>query len=191
MTFLSVYTPTYRRPGLLSLCSASVGFQSEPVEHVIVRDEVGIGIDGVYAAMPEHAHRATGQYVMVLSDDNILIDPEFAADLRRQTILAHWPDVIVFKGQIGGSIQPLSWGGEPEINKIDLSCFAVRRAVWYAHAGEWGHRYEGDFDFIHALWAHGYRFHWWDRVAFRALQIGRGQPESALSDEAEAAMVAW
>jgi len=164
---------------LLRLCRASVESQTLPCEHVVIPDEVGIGIAGVYAALPEHAPKASGAYVMVLSDDNILVDETFAAELRREAERADWPDAIVFKGQIADSVQPLSWGGEPQIEKIDLSCFAVRRRVWLAHAADWGHRYEGDFDFIHAVWACGHRLHWWDRLAFRALQIGRGAPEPA------------
>lgn len=180
--FLTIYTPTYRRPRLLAMCEASVAAQTEPVEHVIVHDEIGIGIDGVYAAMPEHAHLAHGRYVMVLSDDNVLADQHFARDLRRLleheplTDGARWP-VVVFKGQIGETLQPLAWGREPELERIDLSCFAVEREVWQRHADAWGHRYEGDFDFIHRLWTLEYRFLWWDRLAFRALQISRGAPE--------------
>lgn len=177
--FLSVYTPTYQRPRMLAQCKASVKAQTVPVEHIIVRDDVGIGIDGVYAAMPEHAHMVTGDYVMVLSDDNVLIDRSFAADLEQIVIDADWPDVVLFKGQVGESLQPLVWNGEPELFRIDLSCFAVALDVWQAHADKWGHRYEGDFDFIHALWERGYRFYWWDRLVFRALQISRGAPEQA------------
>lgn len=176
--FLSIYTPTYKRPALLAQCVASVKAQTVPVEQVIIPDEVGIGIDGVYAAMPQHAHQVTGEYVMVLSDDNVLVDPAFAADLQREAEANGWPPVIVFKGDLGGgTVQPLVWDAEPQFERIDLSNFAVRRPVWQFHAADWGHRYEGDFDFIHALWKHGYPFHWWDRLVYKALKISRGAPE--------------
>lgn len=175
--FLSVYTPTHARPLLLAECEASVQMQSVPVEHVIVHDREGIGIAGVYAAMPRHADRVTGEYVMVLSDDNVLADEEFAEDLEWRANEMDRPDVIVFRGQIEGSLQPLVWMAEPVITRIDLSCFAVKRNVWQLNADQWGHRYEGDFDFIHHLWDAGYRFDWWDHLGFRALQIGRGAPE--------------
>ena len=58
-----------------------------------------------------------------------------------------------------------------------LSCFAVRREVWVENADRWGQRYEGDFDFIHGLWERDYEFHWWPRLAFRALRISYGAPE--------------
>lgn len=175
--FLSVFTPTYQRPAMLELCRKSVRSQTARTEHVVVEDTIGVGIDGMYAAMPEHAGKPTGEYVMVLSDDNILTDEFFAAELRQIALQQDSPDVIVFKGQIDVTTQPASWGGEPRITMIDLSCFAVKREIWQRHAEDWGERYEGDFDFIHALWRAGYRFFWWDRLVFRALQISRGAPE--------------
>jgi hypothetical protein len=178
MTFLSIYTPTYKRPFLLALCKASVQAQSVPVEHVIVSDEVGLGVDGMYADLPNHAHKPTGDYVMVLSDDNILNDGQFACDLERMVYeLDEKPDVVVWKGVTGSTVQPASWGGEPVETMIDLSCFAVRRELWQEYADRWGHRYEGDFDFIHALYTDGHLFAWWDRMGFRALQISQGRPE--------------
>lgn len=177
VTFLSVYTPTFRRPFLLALNMTSVEQQTVEVEHIVVVDDEGIGVDGMFAAIPQHAHHVTGEYVMVLSDDNILTYSGFAADLRAEAEAAGLPDVVVFKGDIDGCVQPLVWRAEPEVTRIDLSCFAVHRDVWQAHAADWGHRYEGDFDFIHRLWECGYRFHWWDRLAFRALKISRGEAE--------------
>ena len=74
-------------------------------------------------------------------------------------------------------MQPASWGGEPVETMIDLSNFAVTRKVWLEHAGDWGSRYEGDFDFVHSVWAAGHQFEWWDRLAYRAMRISRGAPE--------------
>ena len=175
--FLTVYTPTYRRPLALEQCIASVAAQTVPVEHVIVVDDVGVGIDGMYAEIPRHAGRVTGRYVMVLSDDNVLEYPEFAADLEAEAAREDHPDVVLFKGTITGTVQPVSWGGEPVCGQIDLSCFAVRREVWQERAGTWGRRYEGDFDFIHGVWEAGHRMHWWPQMGFRALRISGGAPE--------------
>lgn len=176
MTFLSVYTPTYRRPFQLELCKASVANQTVPVDHVIVEDKIGIGVDGMFADIPNHAHKPVGDYVMVLSDDNVLTDGSFAEQLQEVATETD-VDVVVFKGRIDTTIQPAAWSCEPIETMIDLSCFAVKRHVWIQHAGDWGHRYEGDFDFIHTLWAAGRSFYWWDRMAFMALQISRGASE--------------
>lgn len=176
MAFLSVYTPTYKRPFLLELCKASVAHQSVPVEHVIVEDTVGLGVDGMYRDLRNHAHKVTGKYVMVLSDDNILSDANFAADLERVTWENDGPPVVVFQGQCGPTLQPAHWG-EPVETKIDLSNFAVEREVWQSHSHCWGERYAGDFDFIRALWDEDFEFMWWPRLAYQTLKISQGQPE--------------
>jgi GT2 family glycosyltransferase len=175
---LTVYTPTHRRPKLLANCCASVQAQTNEVQHLIVRDEVGIGIKGVFADIPNHASEVKGEYVLVLSDDNELVGEDFAEELRDFALKHDWPKVIVFKLDLVGRLLPngSSWGREPQIGYIDLSSFVVRRDVWVRHAGDWGKRYEGDYDFIRRLWDE-YEFAWWDRLGVRALQIGRGRPE--------------
>ena len=174
---LSIYTPTYERPGLLADCVASIEAQTVPVEHAIIHDHVGLGVGGMFADIPNHANSVTGDLVMVLSDDNVLTDPKFAEDLLRTWDEQERPDVVMFKGSIGACVQPLVWDSEPIECKVDLSCFAVAREVWQRHARDWGHRYEGDFDFIHTLWETGYRFYWWNRLCFMAQTISHGQPE--------------
>jgi hypothetical protein len=132
----------------------------------------------MFADIPNHADRATGDLVMVLSDDNLLVDPQVAEDLLRVWDGQGRPDVVMFKGSIGECVQPLAWDQEPVERQVDLSCFAVAREIWQRHAGDWGHRYEGDFDFIHTLWENGYRFYWWNRLCFMAQQISQGRPEA-------------
>lgn len=175
---MAVYTPTYRRPFLLELCKTSVENQSVPVYHMIVDDEIGLGIGGMYADIRNHAEFVEGEYVMVLSDDNILVDAHFAAELETLVWgLDEKPDVVVFKGQTGPTLQPASWGGEPVLTKIDLSCFAVRRDLWVEYSDRWGEHYAGDFDFIHALYEDGHLFAWWDRFVFQAIKISKGAAE--------------
>ena len=106
-TFLSVYTPTFRRPTLLAQCRASVLSQTEPVQHVIVHDDVGIGIDGDAPATSRTTpQKCTGEYVMVLSDDNVLLDEHFACGRSTRTHRSERtttaPDVVMFKGLICG-----------------------------------------------------------------------------------------
>lgn len=177
MSFLSVYTPTYKRPEALKRCKASVQAQTIPTEHVIIVDEIGIGIAGMYGAIQEHAGKVTGEYVLVLSDDNYIIHPDFAERLQTVATTNMRPDVIVFKNDIAGlCIQPVSWG-DVVYGNIDLSCFAVKRRIWQRHSGDWGHNYAGDFYFAHALEKAGYTFHWWDSLEIRASKISNGAAE--------------
>ena len=174
--FLSVYTPTFRRPAALANCEVSVKAQTIPCEHVIIPDDVGIGIAGVYADVPRHADKVHGKYVLFLSDDNYIIHADFAERLRDLIKREKNPDVVVFKNDIVGCIQPVVWG-DVQYGNIDLSCFVVERKIWTAHAECWGHHYAGDFDFISKLWISGYRFYWWDSLEIRALRISNGVPE--------------
>jgi glycosyltransferase involved in cell wall biosynthesis len=175
--FLSVYTPTYRRPKALAVCKDSVARQTIPVQHVIIPDDVGIGIGGVYAEVPKHARKVKGTYVLFLSDDNYIIRDDFAERLREIVQREGYPDVVVFKNDIVGCIQPVAWR-EVQYGNIDLSCFVVERKIWQKHAGDWGHHYAGDFDFISKLYLTGYSFHWWDSIEIRALRISNGVPEA-------------
>jgi len=174
-----VYTPTFRRPRQLAICEASVESQSLTVQHLIVRDEVGIGIDGMYAAVAGHVGEVEGEYVLILNDDNVFADDEFVADLEDEVDFADEPQVVVYRIDHVGRELPDEehWGREPECGFIDCANFAVRRDVWVRHAGDWGRRYEGDFDFIHRLWREKYSFHWWDRLGVVVPQVGRGRPE--------------
>lgn len=177
MSFLSVYTPTYKRPEALARCKASVEAQTIPTEHVIIIDEIGIGIDGMYAAIRDHAYQVTGDYVLVLSDDNFILHADFAERLQKVAQDALFPDVVIFKNDIAGKcIQPVSWG-RVIYGQIDLSCFAVKRDVWQRYSDKWGRCYAGDFYFILALEKDGYRFHWWDSLEIRASRISNGAPE--------------
>jgi len=156
---------------------ASVDAQSVPVQHVIVEDLEGIGIDGMYAAIPEHVDELAGEYVMILGDDDLLADRWVAEELEAQ-VFARRPPVVMVKADHMGRLLPDPWRGEPVCGSVGASCFVVRRDLWASHANDWGKRYEGDFDFIHALWeAYAEEFVWWDRVAVLVPQIGGGRPE--------------
>lgn len=175
MPFLTFYVPTYKRPKMLADCLASIQAQSDPdYEVVLIRDEVGIGIGGMYRDIRNHAEQVSGDYVFVLSDDNLVTDIDFVKGLKEQA--ADNPDVIVFKNEIG-RVLPSIWGAAPVCGHIDLSCFAVKREVWQANASRWGECYEGDYYFIRALWDAGYIFKWWDKLVIKAQKIMRGLPE--------------
>ena len=178
MAFLTIYTPTYKRPKALAVCKQSVLDQTRRsfIEHVIIPDEVGIGIDGVYRDVPNHLDKVNGDYVLFLSDDDYLCDPELAHKFYKLAI-DDYPDVVIFKAEKAGRVLPDIWNSKPKCGHIDLSNFIVRSDIWKAHADKWGQRYEGDYDFIRALWDMGYKFKWWDFLGVKAQRISRGKPE--------------
>ena len=179
MAFLSIYTPTYKRPKALSVCVESIANQTHPqlIQHVIIPDDIGIGIDGVYNAVPKHAEKVKGEYVLFLSDDDLLCDVTFVRKLYNFVEVNDYPEVIIIKAVKAGRTLPDKWQAAPQCGHIDLSCFIVRSDIWKANADKWGKRYEGDYDFIRSLWDQGYQFHWWDFTAVHAQRISRGQPE--------------
>ena len=179
MAFLTIYTPTYKRPKALAVCVESVLTQHKGwhVQHLIVPDEVGLGIDGMYADIINHVDEVKGDYVLVLSDDDMLCNDKFVSNLLDFTKDNEKPEVIIIKAIKEGRILPSIWNAKPQCGYIDLSCFIVRSDIWKVNADKWGKRYEGDFDFINSLWEQGYQFNWMDVVAVKAQRISRGQPE--------------
>ena len=182
--FLSIYTPTYKRPRLLARCVMSVENQTawEEIQHVVWRDEVGVGIAGMFAEIPRHVDELVGRYVYVLQDDDWLAAPDVVEELQRFVdALAEAPAVVMVKNRKGPHTYPEDWGARPAWAHVDLGNYVVRRDVFAAHAGDFGKRYEGDFDFIDLLWRTGWRFAWCDLVFARTEGWGKGRPESAFA----------
>lgn len=176
--FLTIYTPTYKRPRLLAECMASVAMQTvPPLEHIIVADYIGIGIAGVYNDIAQRATCFNGDYVYVLQDDDVLKDPLVIEDFYKE-VYESQPPVVIARNYKGKRLLPDKgyWEREPKQNHIDLGGFIIRDDVFYENRVNFGRRYEGDFDFIHSLWGK-YPFFWWDRAISFSQQIGRGKPE--------------
>jgi hypothetical protein len=170
MAFLTIYTPTFRRPGMLERCVASVTRQEslEMIQHIIVRDEVGLGIAGMFAEIPRHVEEMVGDYVYILQDDDELADGRCVADVQewicRQMVN---PAVIMVRNIKRGMNLPLMWETRPVCGWVDLGGYLVKREVFAENAGMFGRRYEGDYDFIDRLWAMGYTFGWCARLFAR------------------------
>lgn len=174
MTLLTIYTPTYKRPHALERCKASVAAQA-PCQHLVIEDTVGLGVGGMFADIPNHYGEIKGSYVYVLSDDDWLVDPHFVRDLPKVLERHNQPDILMVKSTIGGAIYPTRWTMRPQLGMVTLSNWIVKKDVFCSVP--YGHRYEGDFDFIDACYDRGLRVEWWDRIVTTALGWGRGEPE--------------
>ncbi len=178
MTFLTIYTPTYKRPRSLERCRQSVAGQSDrDYQHLVIPDEVGIGIDGVFRDVPNHHAELQGNYIYFLCDDDVLADANVIRDLRAFIAANDQPDIVMARATIGPLLypQPACWQAEPYEGLVTLSNWIVRKDVW--KAVPYGARYEGDADFIRECWRRGYRFAWLDRLICRAPGWNRGAPE--------------
>jgi hypothetical protein len=152
--FISFYTPTYRRPAQLANCLESVRTQTlaRDCEQVVIPDHVGLGVGGMFERVPAYAGALHGRYVHFLCDDDVLAHQQAVAQLKAVVAAEDEPDVVIVGSQKPGGMFPTRNAGPPELGGIDLGCFVVKRDLWTTYAGEYGRRYEGDFDFIDRLW---------------------------------------
>jgi len=155
--FLSLYTPTYRRPQGLAANLASVQAQTAvaDVEQIVIPDHVGIGIGGMFSRVPQYAEAVHGRYVAFLCDDDVLAGPTVVEQLKDVAKAEGYPPLIIVRTQKGGAVWPAGDAWPPRMGQIDLNCLIVRSDIWRSHVHCYGKRYEGDFDFAAALWAHG------------------------------------
>jgi len=188
-TFLTIYTPTYKRPTFLALCVESVEEQTirAEIQHIVVEDLVGVGIEGMFAEIPAHLAEFEGEYVYVLQDDDRLAAPDVVQVVKQFVRQRQYPEVVMVKSRKGGGRLPTYWGERPVECHVDLGNYVVRCDVFRDHVSEFGSRYNGDFDFIDGLWTAGHRFEWCDVMFARAMARGLGRPESDLEMEVLAA----
>lgn len=180
MPFLTIVTRTYKRPTFLAQCEASVEAQSsyDNVEHVILRDCVGVGIFGSYRWMIDEADQYKGDYIYCLDDDNVLVDPGFVAALEQIAEL-YDPAIVMVKAQHPTrGILPHIWKRRPVRNHVDLCNFVVRADVWKANADRFMDIEQAeDFAFIDALFAAGHSVYWHDQIVARLQKVSWGLPE--------------
>jgi hypothetical protein len=178
--FLSILTPTYRRPRGLAACMASVQAQTVPdqIQHLIVPDYVGVGLVTALFRWPAlYAPCLSGQYVTLMADDDELEHPAAVEQLQALAQKHDHPDVLIVQSTKGdfGSLPYEQWG-PPVLGRIDLGSVVTRRDVWLEHLQDYGQRYEGDFDHVSAMWGAGRKFVY-TGLPFVRGGVGRGVPE--------------
>lgn len=178
--FLTIYTPTHRRPQALQRCQASVAAQGAGVQHLIIPDEVGLGVGGMFAAIPEHHAKVRGKWVFVLSDDDVLPDSGVVAEFRAVVAVNPEAEVVMAFARIGPITYPTPgcWQAPPAEGHVTLSNWFVRREVFVSVP--YGARYEGDYDHIAEVWRRGHRFAWWPRLVCLATGWNRGRAEEGV-----------
>lgn len=181
--FLTIYTPTLRPKNLLA-CMSSVKAQTlaGAIQHLIVPDYLGVGIVEAFYRWPAlYAPVVRGQYVVLMGDDDVLAADTAVEQLAHLAKSYDYPDVLIVsaeKGHLGRL--PYASNGPPVCGQIDLNCVVTRRDVWLQHVHDYGHRYEGDFDHIKAMWDTGRRIVWTQETVALLLSTGavsKGRPE--------------
>lgn len=178
--FLTLYTPTFRRPAALARCLASVSKQTaaDDVDQLVIPDHVGYGVtNGLFGRLPWYAPAVRGRYVNLFCDDDTLASDTVVAEVRAFAERHGSPDVIVTRVHKGPfklpSCDPV---GEPVCGSVDLTSYLVRRDVWLAHLSDYGLRYEGDYDHALALHRAGRTFAFCD-VLWAVGGASNGRPE--------------
>ena len=104
--FMTFYTPTYKRPTFLAMCRRSVQAQTcRDFQHMVIVDDTGIGVEGMFRDIRRHADQIRGEYVFILADDDLLLDPLGLRQVR-DFARAHEnpPVIIVAQLQVGAGV---------------------------------------------------------------------------------------
>lgn len=178
--FVTILTPTYRRPQQLARCLASVSAQTavDDLEQIVLPDHVGRGIvGGLFERLPWYATAVHGRYVNILADDDLLAHPTVVEHVRAFADATGHPPVVVVRVLKAGLQLPVcDPEGPPICGQVDLTSFVVRADVWQRHVHDYGRRYEGDYDHAQTLWRAGYPFRFCD-VLWAVGGASHGRPE--------------
>ncbi len=175
MPFLEVVTRCYKRPTMLAANIASLMAQTDPDwRQTFLVDHVGIGVAAANARLADV--EPVGDYVWVLDDDDLCIEPRLVAILK-QVMGQDCYVVQMDHGELG-ILPPTDHYGKPPVESlIGSSALICRADVWRAEREAWrSGRYASDFDFANSVFAH-WQPTWLNLVASRIQQRSIGAPE--------------
>ena len=181
MAFLQVLTRCYRRPRMLWSNIRSLEAQSDPDwQQTMLVDGEGRGVGAAQAALANFAPYVSGEYILILDDDDRLIRPTLIQELRA-IVSEHHPHVIMVRMDHGnGRILPddAHWQQEPRLSYIGCSAYIVRRSLWQRFAPVFaGAEYSSDFAFIDAVFGSDPDIYWHDVVASQVQRVSMGAVE--------------
>ncbi len=155
-----------------------MGQTDQDYEQLFIVDDVGRGIGWANRALVNAT--PTGNYVMVLDDDDMISEPRAIEYLKEAT--ADGPDIVIFKGDCGDDLGILPdavvWGKRPIKGHIGSFAIVTSRDVWEKHITAYGADEAGDYEYLKALWQDKPRVAWLDKI-LTAMPTGRswGAPE--------------
>lgn len=180
MAFLSVVTRCYKRPKMLANNVASVRSQTDPdYQQVFIVDDMGRGVGWANRQLVERAHEATGQYVMVLDDDDMLSD-ETLIETLKGIVEKNRPELIMAKmdhGELGILPNDDHWLKRPEHGQIGMSAWVASNELYRGAVQNIGPKRAGDVAFYQALYDRAASIYWLDQVISQVQRISWGKPE--------------
>ena len=177
--FMSFVTRCYKRPRKLAQCITSIISQTDKdFEHVLIKDDVGRGLEWANKQLYEHRERVKGEYVYICDDDDQVSDISFVAVIK-EIARELAPDVIMTKLLRRGKQYPTAetWGKDPVKGKIAVGCICAKNEIYQKHINAFGKSRAGDYYFIKNVFEEDYKIHWLDRIVMAAT-VGRGRCET-------------
>lgn len=171
--FLTILTRTYKRPIMLSKLMESLQSQTcKDFEHVLIKDNVGIGVPKANKELSEAD--AQGDYVLILDDDVTISDPCFIERLREMAVNQK-PDAMILLLERGGKVLPDKW--PIEYAHIDTANICVSNTVWYRHRKKWDESWAADWRFIESVTQTETNILEFGQLMIKTQRISKGQPE--------------
>jgi hypothetical protein len=180
---LTLITNAFLRPQALARNLASVGRQTraEVVEQLVLPDHVGLGFgEAIYGRVAHYAEAVHGQYVGFLNDDDALSCETAVAQFEKFVERRKYPPLVIVKVRKGEAVFPkCAPEGAPVEGDVDLGSYLLRADIWRGFVGDYGRRYQGDYDHAAALHAAGVPPAFLDLLWAEGPQ-GGGRPELSL-----------
>lgn len=176
MKFLTILTRTHPgREVYLAANQQSVAEQTDDgYEQIILQDTVGRGLHWANCQFAAIASTLTlSDYVLMLDDDNVLIDPD--AVRRWRQAAQSMPDVIIHQAIVGpNGILPSQnfWLRGQFDGAIDGHCALVQSRLWLDCIGAFCRGQRGDAAFFQAVFAENPTVVSIVKPMIRALRVG-------------------
>jgi hypothetical protein len=152
-------------------------FQTDPdYEQILIEDKEGLGVG--HANRQLATARPTGEYVMVLDDDDWLLHDDAIGLMKNATV--EGPSLLIFKADhngLGILPSPAVWQRRPMQGHIGSCDFITRQDVWSRHINAFGVNACGDYAFLFSIWQDNPSVVWLDEILAGVQRISRGAPE--------------
>lgn len=178
--FMSIVTRKHpNRPVMFQQNLDSVNIQTDQdFEHIILRDDVGIGSAKANMMFYWNRDQVSGDYVFMLDDDDVLTEPTFVEDMKKIVASGDY-DVIMIRMILNGELYPTStvWKKQPVKNHIGTSNFIIKNSIWKDHIRNFLPMQTGDYNFIKTVFESKPSVIWVDKIYSKTLRVSCGLPE--------------
>ncbi len=151
-------------------------------DHVIMVDTVGIGVPRANKMFVENLDRVTGEYVLMLDDDDMFSTDQAIARLAEVT---EWdePEMVIFQCDHGGGLGVLPFPkifklkSMPQPSGIGTCSYITRREIFEATIEKFGQRLGGDYIFFKAAYGMCKDVVYLEEQLTKVQRISNGKPE--------------